>query len=359
VGDFNKDGKPDVAVANTGADDVSVFLNTTPSASSAGGGPTLPTFSHQLLPVGHQPVDVAVGDFNQDGNQDIATANQGANSASVLLNAGSAAFTPAINVPMGVEPRSIAAGDFNGDGRSDLAVANSGNSASPTATGSLTVALAKGGTAKFAAAPRRKRARARGTARGRAAAKRPHTARGIRVGARARLRGGRFVSRGKSSFGRDGIFRARGWLMTGELSIRYKATRLFLSRFPRGLRHGVRARTLARFDGELHPGPDGRDRVVARGLVVGRVRNRPGASLCVRVRYDSAHRKSSRARVLGGTGALAGFTGTGRMPLVGFTGDSRKGSLTLRVKGGHRHKLPRACRTLLRRLPKSPRKRVR
>jgi FG-GAP-like repeat len=351
--DFNRDGKPDLAVANQGTDNVSLLINTTPTAHSAGGGPVLPSFSETLLPVGDQPVDIAVGDFNNDANTDLATANQGSGTASVLLNAGSAAFTNAINFQVGTSPRSVATGDFNGDHRADLALAAFGGPG-PDAIGALVVVLAKSGTGLFAKAPRstlghRSTARAR-AARAGAAAKSRRRAHGARVRARARLRRLRISHKGKSSYSRDGVFRGRGWLVSGELTIRYRARRSLLGTLPRFLRHGVRARALGRFSGARYPSPTGRDRVAVTGLVVGRVRHHPRSTLCVRVRYDTASRRRSRARVLGGTGPLARFSGSGRMPAIGRTGSSRTGRLNLTVRHTGRHKLPRGCRTLLRRV---------
>jgi VCBS repeat-containing protein len=115
VGDFNGDGNPDLAVANQLSSTVSVLLG------SAGGG-----FIRQApdLGVGGFPVSVAVGDFNGDQDPDLAVAN-GFGTVSVLLGGGGASFarqTPDLTI--GGTPWSVAVGDFNGDGDADLAVAN-------------------------------------------------------------------------------------------------------------------------------------------------------------------------------------------------------------------------------------------
>ena len=71
------------------------------------------------------PTSLTTGDFNDDGNLDVATANTGDNTVSILLGDSSGGLTvsgSAINV--GRVPEAIRAGDFNGDGFSDLAVAN-------------------------------------------------------------------------------------------------------------------------------------------------------------------------------------------------------------------------------------------
>ena len=70
------------------------------------------------------PRFVAVGDFNGDGNQDLAVGN--GNDVSVLLGNGDGTFRPAVHYAAGIGPIFVAAGDFNGDGKLDLAVAISG-----------------------------------------------------------------------------------------------------------------------------------------------------------------------------------------------------------------------------------------
>ncbi len=124
VGDFNGDGRLDLTVANQSDGTVSVLLNTTPTGASA------PTFAAQTtFAVGASPHWVAVGDFNGDGKPDIAVANTSAGTASVLLDTTAAgatvpAFAAQTTFAVGGGPDSVAAGDFNGDGETDLAVAN-------------------------------------------------------------------------------------------------------------------------------------------------------------------------------------------------------------------------------------------
>jgi hypothetical protein len=84
VGDFDGDGNPDLATANyqfSGTDDVSVLLGE--------GDGTFGTAEH--LTAGIYTSSVAVGDFDGDGRPDLATANTGSNNVSVLLNRYNAA----------------------------------------------------------------------------------------------------------------------------------------------------------------------------------------------------------------------------------------------------------------------------
>jgi hypothetical protein len=115
VGDFNGDGKADLAVSNSN-NTVSIFLGN-------GDG----TFTTAASPAtGDEPNSLAVGDFNGDGIPDLAVANYGSNTVSILLGNGDGTFAAATSPTTGNEPDFVAVGDFNGDGKLDLAVANFG-----------------------------------------------------------------------------------------------------------------------------------------------------------------------------------------------------------------------------------------
>ena len=73
--------------------------------------------------VGAFPASVAVADFNGDGKPDLATANSSSNNVSVLLGDGNSARV-ALMFSVAAGPASVAVGDFNGDGKPDLATAN-------------------------------------------------------------------------------------------------------------------------------------------------------------------------------------------------------------------------------------------
>jgi hypothetical protein len=124
IGDFNGDGAPDLVVADYGlgtVDDgnVSIFVGN-------GDG----TFQAAVAyAAGTHPESVAVGDFNGDGRVDLAVADSGyvdgsGSGVSVLLGNGNGTFQTAKKYAAGFLPSSLAVGDFNGDGKVDLAVAN-------------------------------------------------------------------------------------------------------------------------------------------------------------------------------------------------------------------------------------------
>ena len=121
VGDLNADGDRDLAVANFVSDDVSVLLGD-------GDGGTFAAADR--LPRRRQaPARWPIGDFNADGDPDLAVANIMSDNVSVLLGDGLAARSPGpTNYPGGGEPTSMAVGDFDADGDPDLAVANSDSS---------------------------------------------------------------------------------------------------------------------------------------------------------------------------------------------------------------------------------------
>ena len=114
IGDFNGDSTKDLAVANHGAGTVSVLLG------NANG-----TFQAKVdYTSGLESWAVAVGDFNGDSVQDLAVTNNGAFTVSILLGNGDGTFQAKVDFATGNSPYGVAVGDFNGDGAQDLAVAS-------------------------------------------------------------------------------------------------------------------------------------------------------------------------------------------------------------------------------------------
>jgi hypothetical protein len=116
VGDFNRDGKLDLVVC------CSVFSfihNKISILLGAGDGTFGPA---KTFAVATHPASVAVGNFNEDGIQDLALANETHNSVSILLGNGDATFGPATDFAVGGYAGFVAVGDFNDDGALDLAV---------------------------------------------------------------------------------------------------------------------------------------------------------------------------------------------------------------------------------------------
>jgi uncharacterized protein (DUF2141 family) len=114
-GDFNGDGKLDVAVANASQQGtVSVLIN-------KGGG----VFGAPMtFPAGNSAVGLATADFNGDGKLDLAVSDLNGNAALVLLGNGDGTFKTPISSPV-PSPDFLTAGDINGDGKQDLLVTSS------------------------------------------------------------------------------------------------------------------------------------------------------------------------------------------------------------------------------------------
>src|SRR5262249_34474557 len=70
---------------------------------------------------------IAAGDFNGDGKLDLAVANAFAGGVSILQGDGAGGFGAPLNFFTGPGPNSVVVGDFNGDGKPDLAVSNAGS----------------------------------------------------------------------------------------------------------------------------------------------------------------------------------------------------------------------------------------
>ena len=117
-GDFNGDGHLDVAIGNKAEQTVSIFLSQGNGRFVAAQG--------SPFPAGPEPNDIAVADVNNDGKLDLVIANHGSPYVTVLLGKGDGTFVSSLASPIDVHvrphPHAVAIGDFNHDGNVDLAV---------------------------------------------------------------------------------------------------------------------------------------------------------------------------------------------------------------------------------------------
>ena len=115
IGSFNGnvDSHADLAVANPGSNTASVLLG---NGSGGFGAPT-------NFAVGTGARSVAVGHFNGDSHSDLVVVNNQSNNVSILLGDGSGGFGAANNIAVGTGPLSVAVGDLNGDSLPDLSIA--------------------------------------------------------------------------------------------------------------------------------------------------------------------------------------------------------------------------------------------
>ncbi len=131
--DFNKDGKIDLAVLNVGSNSVRIFLGDgTGKFTAASAGPTA---------VGSPGGFMAAADFNGDGVPDLAVSDNGFATVIVLISDGAGGFTPGPGSPFSTgnfnRPTGVVTGDFNKDGKTDIAVASAYD-------GNLTILLGDG-----------------------------------------------------------------------------------------------------------------------------------------------------------------------------------------------------------------------
>ena len=126
TGDFDGNGNLDLAVTNPSADTVSVLLGN-------GDGTFQPAIAYATGNSGDHPIAVSAVDLNGDGNLDLAVTNLNAETVAILLGNGDGTFKPRVTYPTTLVPfrgpSAMTAGDFNADGKIDLIITNQfGNS---------------------------------------------------------------------------------------------------------------------------------------------------------------------------------------------------------------------------------------
>lgn len=125
VGDFDSDGKLDLAVVNYNSNNISILRNTSPAGGTISFAPKID------FGVNTNPTSLVISDFDGDAKPDIAVTNFIGTTVSVLKNTssatGSIGFAPKVDFTVNSNPYSVTAEDFDGDGKFDLAVSNSSN----------------------------------------------------------------------------------------------------------------------------------------------------------------------------------------------------------------------------------------
>ena len=130
IGDFDRDGKPDLAVDSWGENRIMLLFG-----RDGWRGPGTP------VDVGARPYwTIAAADVDGDGNVDLVTPNWGGGTVSILLGDGRGHFAhaPGSPLPGGPSPFSAAIADVNGDHRPDIVIANYSGHDTDTANDGLT-----------------------------------------------------------------------------------------------------------------------------------------------------------------------------------------------------------------------------
>jgi hypothetical protein len=127
IGDMNRDGRPDMAIASYSGqgsdpsdDRITILLGDGRGGFRQMSGSPFPT-------TGRASGSLAIGDINGDGIADVAVANGVSNDVTVLLGSKQGTLTPGSTLAVGHSPFGIAVGDLNGDGKADIVTSNNGD----------------------------------------------------------------------------------------------------------------------------------------------------------------------------------------------------------------------------------------
>ncbi len=115
IGDFDGDGVPDLAIANADSGRVGLLFGTSPSPRKGA------CFASETrVPCDRSPVSIAAGDFDGDGRADVAVLAAADETLAVLSNHGGELARSSITVPASASS-SVACADLDGDGRAEIA----------------------------------------------------------------------------------------------------------------------------------------------------------------------------------------------------------------------------------------------
>jgi len=118
-GDVNGDGNLDLVLASgTGASTIGVAVWVVTGNGNGTFNTPIPLLADEA------PNAVVLGDFNGDGLLDIASVNFNPDDVSILINNGNLTFLPETIYGSDIGPAALAAADVNGDGKPDLLVVN-------------------------------------------------------------------------------------------------------------------------------------------------------------------------------------------------------------------------------------------
>ncbi len=129
VGDYNRDGMMDVAVALAGTRNKGVQILWGQSGGKFE--------SSKVFKAGRQPLSIVDLDMNNDGLTDFVTSSNSLHSLTAIVNNGDKTFNSLRDFASGNFPKFVVAADFTGDGLQDIAVSNATDDV-------VTVSLGKG-----------------------------------------------------------------------------------------------------------------------------------------------------------------------------------------------------------------------